>query len=455
MTGETLRGLVLFMLGWATLCSLATREAIAQTPLKTELVAGGLDQPVYAVAAPGDESRLYVVEQPGRIRVIDLSVSPAVVRPVPFLDIADRVVDTGNEQGLLGLAFHPDFQTNGLFFLNYTGSGGATRIARFARLGEDPERANPGTEAVLLMIPQPQSNHNAGWLAFSPLDGFLYIATGDGGGAGDAGSGHTVGVGNSQDLTSNLLGKMLRIDVDATSGPGGLYGVPPSNPFVGSPGDDEIWSYGLRNPWRSAFDRETGDLYIADVGQNLWEEVDFQPASSAGGENWGWRCREGAHPYREDGECASATFVDPVYEYSHGGAPLRCSLTGGEVYRGCAVPDLRGTYFLADYCSRQIWSLRIVEGVATALSDRTAELSPPGGGSFGPITSFGLDARGEVYIVVSDGDVFRVIPDGVESECVPSEPAVPTLPRWSIGVTSLLIIAFGAVSLRGVGRRHS
>jgi glucose/arabinose dehydrogenase len=451
---ETLRSLVLLVLGWATLLSLATGEAGAQTPLKTEFVVGGLDQPVYAVAAPGDESRLYVVEQPGRIRVVDLSVSPALVRPVPFLDITDRVVDAGNEQGLLGLAFHPDFQVNGLFFLNYTGSGGATRVARFDRRGADPERADPSSEAVLLTITQPQPNHNAGWLAFSPLDGFLYIATGDGGGAGDVGSGHTAGIGNSQDLTSNLLGKMLRIDVDATTGPGGLYGVPASNPFVGSASDDEIWSYGLRNPWRNAFDRETGDLYIADVGQNLWEEVDFQPASSAGGENWGWRCREGAHPYSGGGSCASETFVDPIYEYAHGGSPFRCSLTGGEVYRGCAVPDLRGTYFLADYCSRQIWSLRMANGVATAIFDRTAELSPPGGGSFNSITSFGLDARGEVYIVVSDGDLYRVVPDGVESACAPSEPAVPALPGWSVGVMGLLIVSFGAVSLRAVGRRH-
>ena len=415
-------------------------DAAAQTPLTTELVVSGLDQPLYVAAAPGDTDRLFVVEQPGRVRIVDLSVDPPTLVATPFLDITARVVNSANEQGLLGLAFHPDFESNGFFYVDYTGSGGATRVSRFAVTGPDPDVADVASELVLLTISQPQGNHNGGWIGFSPLDGMLYIATGDGGGANDSGSGHTAGTGNSQDITDNLLGKMLRIDVDATTGPGGNYGVPPDNPFVGVSGDDEIWSYGLRNPWRNAFDSQTGDLYIADVGQNLWEEVDFQPAASAGGENWGWRCREGAHTFSTGGACSSTSSIDPIYEYSHGGSPFRCSVTGGEVYRGCAVPDLQGTYFLADLCSSQIWSLRMAGGVATEITERTVELAPPGGGSISVITSFGIDALGEVYIVARGGDVFRVVPDGVESQCGPVEPAVPTLPVWAWMVTVLLVM---------------
>ena len=430
--------------------------AAAQTPLATELVVSGLDEPLYATAPPGDADRLFVVEQPGRVRVIDLTVDPPALVGTPFLDITGRVVNSANEQGLLGLAFHPDFQSNGFFYVDYTGAGGATRVSRFAVTGADPNVADSSTEQVLLTISQPQGNHNGGWIGFSPLDGMLYIATGDGGGAGDNGSGHTPGTGNSQDITNNLLGKMLRIDVDTTTAPGGSYGIPPGNPFVGVTGDDEIWSYGLRNPWRNAFDSETGDLYIADVGQNLWEEVDFQPASSTGGENWGWRCREGAHTFSTGGACSSTASIDPVYEYSHGGSPFRCSVTGGEVYRGCAVPDLQGTYFLADLCSSQIWSLRMAGGVATEVADRTAELAPTGAGSLSLITSFGRDALGELYIVARGGDLFRVVPDGVESQCGAVEPAVPALPGWAQGATAVVLVITAAMLLPAwLGRPRS
>lgn len=431
-------------LRWVILAAFCAESALAQTPLTTESVATGLDRPVYAVAAPGDGDRLFVVEQPGRIRIIDLSVDPPALAGTDFLDITARVVDSSNEQGLLGLAFHPEFSSNGFFYVDYTGTGGATFVSRFAVTGPDPNVADPSSEQVVLTISQPQGNHNGGWIGFSPLDGMLYIATGDGGGAGDSGSGHTSGIGNAQDIISNLLGKMLRIDVDATSAPGGNYGIPPGNPFVGVTGDDEIWSYGLRNPWRNAFDRETGDLYIADVGQNLWEEVDFQPAASAGGENWGWRCREGAHAFSTTAGCTLTSSVDPVYEYSHGGSPFRCSVTGGEVYRGCAVPDLSGTYFLADYCSDQIWSLRMGGGAATEIVERTAELTGPGGQSIESISSFGLDAQGEIYIVSRGGDIHRIVPDGVESQCGQPEPPVPMLPPWATALTGLgLVIAAG------------
>ena len=235
----------------------------AATPLTSEFVVGGLDQPLFVTAAPGDESRLFVVEQAGRIRIVDLTAEPPALVATAFLDITDRVINDANERGLLGLAFHPDFQNNRWFYVDYTGAGGTTFVSRFSVPAETPQLADATSEQMLLTLAQPQGNHNGGWLGFGPLDGMLYIATGDGGGGGDDDAGHTPGVGNSQDITSNLLGKLLRIDVDAG---GGAYGIPADNPFVGAPGDDEIWAYGLRNPWRNAFDRVTGDLYIADVG---------------------------------------------------------------------------------------------------------------------------------------------------------------------------------------------
>jgi len=422
--------------------SLWSGSGRAATPLTSELVVSGLEQPLFVTAAPGDASRLFVVEQPGRIRIVDLTADPPELAATAFLDITDRVVDSANERGLLGLAFHPDFQNNGWFYVDYTGVGGATVVSRFSVPAQTPQLADATSEQTLLTLAQPQSNHNGGWLGFGPLDGMLYIATGDGGGGGDDDAGHTAGIGNSQDTTSNLLGKLLRIDVDATSAPGGSYGIPPDNPFVGATGDDEIWAYGLRNPWRNAFDRETGDLYIADVGQSSWEEVDFQLASSAGGENWGWRCREGAHPFDTSASCTATSSSDPVYEYSRGGSPFRCAVTGGEVYRGCAIPDLQGSYFLADFCSSQIWSLKMDGGVATQVTDRTAELAPGGGVSIGSISSFGLDALGELYIVDRGGEVFRVVPDGVESQCAQ---AVPTFPPWATALTALGIVLVAAL----------
>ncbi|MEE2665033.1 MAG: PQQ-dependent sugar dehydrogenase [Myxococcota bacterium] len=421
-------------------------SGLAATPLTSELVVGGLDQPLFVTAAPGDESRLFVVEQAGRIRIVDLTAEPPALVATAFLDITDRVVNDANERGLLGLAFHPDFQNNGWFYVDYTGAGGTTFVSRFSVPAQTPQLADATSEQMLLTLAQPQGNHNGGWLGFGPLDGMLYIATGDGGGSGDNGAGHTPGVGNSQDITSNLLGKLLRIDVDASGG--GAYGIPPDNPFVGVTGDDEIWAYGLRNPWRNAFDRVTGDLYIADVGQSSWEELDFQPASSVGGENWGWRCREGAHPFDTSASCAATSSIDPVYEYARGGSPFRCSVTGGEVYRGCAIPDLQGSYFLADFCSSQIWSLKMDGGSATQVTDRTAELAPGGGLSIGSITSFGLDAVGELYIVDRAGEVFRVVPDGVASQCAQS---VPTWPPWATSLTALGLFVVALSSLAGVG----
>lgn len=340
-------------------------------------VVDGLSLPVDLTHA-GDE-RLFVVEKRGLIRL----VSAGRLSPDPFLDIRDRVGSQANEQGLLGLAFHPRFAETGALFVNYTDTAGATVIARFRASGD---RADPTSEVVLLRIEQPFANHNGGALAFGP-DGYLYIGTGDGGSAGDP-------LGNGQSLNS-LLGKILRLDVDG----GEPYAVPPDNPYAGS-GEvhPEIWASGLRNPWRLAFDRLSGDLYFGDVGQNQWEEVDWVPAGAAGGLNFGWNVREGLHAY--SGE-PSPAFTDPVAEYSH---ELGCSVTGGRVVRDPTLPAWQGVYLYGDYCTGRVWGLlRTPQGAwlngLLFESGRT-------------LSAFGEDAQGGVYLVDYAGAVLRLTPAG-------------------------------------------
>ena len=375
-------------------------------PLTTVRVAAGLARPVFATHAPGDYTRLFIVEQfTGEIEI--LNIRTGQMNPVPFLDLTGVVSSSGNERGLLGLAFHPDYQDNGYFYVNYTASsGGATVIARYT-VTANPDVADPGSAQTVLMFSQPFSNHNGGWIGFGPDDGFLYISTGDGGSAGDPG-------GRAQDITDQLLGKMLRLDIngdDFPADPNRNYAIPAANPFVGVNGDDEIWSYGLRNPWRCSFDRDTGDLYIADVGQGAWEEIDFQAAGSEGGENYGWRCYEGNHPFNTGGCAPGNTMVFPIHEYAHNVAPFPCSVTGGYVYRGCDIPSLRGRYFFADYCSSQIWSFTFDGNTVGELTERSAELTPGGGLSISSISAFGEDARGALYICdLFGGEVFKIVP---------------------------------------------
>ncbi|MDY7108742.1 MAG: PQQ-dependent sugar dehydrogenase [Planctomycetota bacterium] len=395
----------------ALACTACAEEADTPRPgleeLTTELVADGLSDPLFATHAPGDFTRLFILEQnTGDLEILNLQTGQ--LNAQPFLELAALIETGGSEQGLLGLAFHPDYRNNGFFYVNYTGleGDGDTVVARYS-VTDDPDVADPDSAEVLLTIDQPQRNHNGGWMGFGPADGYLYIATGDGGGGGDDDNGHTPGVGNGQDITDNLLGKILRIDVDG----GSPYAIPADNPFVDIEGDDEIWAFGLRNPWRCSFDRETAEFWIADVGQNAWEEVDYQPAASAGGENYGWRCREGAHDFNTEGDCSQTPFTGPVHEYSHGGDPFRCSITGGYVYRGCAIPSYRGRYFFADYCSDQIWSFSFDGENVSDLIDHRDELDPPGNLNIASIASFGEDARGELYICdLSGGEVFRVGP---------------------------------------------
>jgi glucose/arabinose dehydrogenase len=372
-------GLALVLL--ATLQMGARGGCSAEAPLAVT-VATGLTAPVWVTAPPGDP-RLFVVERGGRVRIVD-PVTGSVQDP-PFLDIASRVA-TGGEGGLLGLAFPPDFAATGRFYAYYLEAGSFDSIlARFTLADPAASAADPQTEEVLLRVAQPASNHNGGTLAFSPLDGFLYLGLGDGGGADNQ-------FGTAQDPAS-LLGKVLRLDV---SGSGG-YAIPADNPFVGPDGiADEIWDLGLRNPFRFGFDRETGELWIADVGQGQREEIDLE-APGDGGRNYGWPVHEGSLCYKPadpagpcDDPSSPTRFTFPVDEYDHS---LGCSITGGHPYRGAAL-GWAGTYFFADYCSGRLWSLSPV-GFRT---ERSGELQRDGA-SFSGIVAIGEDGYGELYVV--------------------------------------------------------
>lgn len=370
--------------------------AFPRSPATTVLVTDATALPVTIAAPRLDPHRVFIVEQRGRIRII----KDGVLLETPFLAIENRVSCCG-ERGLLGLAFHPDFETNGRFFVDYTNRAGNTVIARY-QVGADPDRVAPDTERILLTIDQPFPNHNGGEVEFGP-DGYLYIGMGDGGSGGDP-------FDNAQNDDA-LLGKLLRVDVDVDDEP--FYRVPPDNPHP-ERGDrlGLIWAKGLRNPWRFAFDRANGDLYIADVGQGSIEEIDFQPAASRGGENYGWDIFEGTSCYEPDPfpTCPDPPtgFVMPVLEYPHTNG--RCSVTGGYVYRGCALPDLHGEYFFADYCTRFLQSFTLVDGTVTGLHDRTESLAPGGALSIDNVTSFGEDARGELYIADYDGEIYKIVP---------------------------------------------
>ena len=355
------------------------------------LILSGLSQPVDLQAPPGDTTRLFIVEKTGTIRIF----RNGALLPGAFLDLSTQV-SHGSEQGLLGLAFHPRYASNGKFYVDYTDAQGDTRVVEYL-VSSNPDVAS-GTWRSILIVDQPYSNHNAGQLAFGP-DGDLYVGFGDGGSAGDP-----------QDRAQNpdsLLGKMLRIHVDAPDPAAGTeYSIPPDNPFVGRPGyRPEIWALGLRNPWRYAFDRATGDLYIADVGQNLWEEVDVEPAGR-GGRNYGWNVTEGFHCYSA-AQCDTTGFTAPVVEYGHDAG---CSITGGYVYRGRAVPDLDGVYFYGDYCSGFVRSFRYANGVATDERDWTSSLRTSSGGAMAGLSSFGQDARGELYLLLLGGEIYRIDP---------------------------------------------
>jgi glucose/arabinose dehydrogenase len=347
----------------------AAARADAQLTLGFEPVASGLSSPLGLVHAGDGTGRLFIVEQTGRIKVFD----GATVLATPFLDVSALVSCCG-ERGLLGLAFHPDYRTNGLFYVHYTNTAGNTTLARY-RVSSDPNVADAASAQILLNVTQPFANHNGGQLAFGP-DRFLYMGLGDGGDAGDPGN-------RAQDL-GTLLGKILRIDVNN----GAPYAIPATNPFRSTPGAmPEIWAYGLRNPWRFSFDRQTGDLFIADVGQSAREEVNFQLSSSPGGENYGWRLMEGTACFNPSTNCNTGMLKLPILEYDHS---LGCSITGGYRYRGRRFPQYASRFFYGDYCSGRIWAATQNGQTwsTTQLMDTTLS-----------ITSFGEDEGGELYVV--------------------------------------------------------
>ena len=341
----------------------------------TEVVTG-LRSPVHLTAPPGD-TRLFVVEQAGIIRIID----NGQIRTPAFLDIRS-LVGSGGERGLLSMAFHPDYASNGEFFVNYTDTNGDTRVARYL-VSSDPDVADAGSAEIILTVAQPFSNHNGGHVLFGP-DGLLYIAMGDGGSANDPN-------GHGQNTTT-LLGALLRIDVDG----GTPYAIPNNNPF-----GNEIWAYGLRNPWRIALDRATGLLYVADVGQNRREEVNVTPLSRPS-VNYGWNIMEGSLCFQPSSGCQTEGLTMPVLDYDHGEG---CSITGGVVYGGDGIPGVRGHYFYSDFCGGWLRSFRFVDGTAV---DRT-EWDV---GDLGSVTSFGEGGDGELYILSASGRVVRLVQEG-------------------------------------------
>ncbi len=361
----------------------AQDTAVPQVPLGSQYqwqeVSTGLARPLLLTNANDGSNRMFIVEQAGYIWVME----NGQILTQPFLDISGIVNSTSNERGLLGLAFHPQYAENGQFYVNYSNVDGDTVVARYKVLEANANVADPSSASFVIQIDQPYSNHNGGDLAFGP-DGYLYIGMGDGGSQGDP-------QGNGQNPQA-LLGKMLRLDVDSAE----PYAAPPDNPYATDPTiAPEIWALGLRNPWRFSFDRLTGDLYIADVGQNLWEEINFQPAGQ-GGVNYGWNIMEASVRY--SGEPVKEGLTPPFAEYSH--AQGGCSVTGGYVYRGAEIPALNGVYFYGDYCSGIIWSsFRNAEGAWQTNIFMDTNYS---------ISSFGEDEMGELYLVNQGGSILKL-----------------------------------------------
>jgi glucose/arabinose dehydrogenase len=358
--------------------------------VKLSVVASGLSSPVFVTSPDDGTNRLFIVQKTGKVKI----VQDGGLLPGTFLTVAGKI-SGGGERGLLGLAFHPSFKTNRKFYVDYTDTRGNTVIREYKASATNPNIVESGSGRTILRIAQPYANHNGGMLAFGP-DGYLYIGTGDGGSAGDPGN-------RAQSLNS-LLGKILRINVNGKSGTK-QYKIPASNPYVGRAGLDEIWERGLRNPWRFSFDSLNGNLWIGDVGQNRYEEVDRAIHSSTGtgrAYNWGWRLMEGFHCYRPSSGCTTSGLRRPLLEYPHTGG--RCAVTGGYVYRGTAIPALYGWYVYGDYCSGEVFTIR------NAARSKPTPVRLFGSGSGRLISSFGEDAAGELYVVDLRGTVYRIDP---------------------------------------------
>jgi cysteine-rich repeat protein len=369
-------------------------EDLGSCTVALNQVASGFTTPTYACSPPGDFDRLFVVEQDGLIKILNLG--DGSTNSTPFLDLTGLTNGSG-ERGLLSMAFHPNYASNGKFYVNYTNNSGNTVIAEYEVSSGNPDVANSGSANTIIGISQDFSNHNGGHINFGP-DGFLYIGMGDGGSGGDPN--------NRAQSTSSLLGKMLRLDVD---NPSGNY-IPADNPYLGSSTRDEIWALGLRNPWRFTFDRLTGDMFIGDVGQDAREEISFEVAGSEGGYNYGWRCYEGDASYNTSGCGSASNYTFPILDYAHSGSV--CTVIGGYVYRGCDIPGLQGTYFYAEYCADWIRSFEY-DVASDSLSNEQDWTSSLGwSSSNGAIISFAEDAAGELYIVTSSGRIYKFACDG-------------------------------------------
>jgi glucose/arabinose dehydrogenase len=381
-SGRASRTAVLVVAGLMGAAACSSRQASgppADVSLRVVEVASGLSNPLY-LTAPANDTRLFVVEQAGRVRII----KNGVLLPQPFLDITARV-SSGGERGLLSIAFHPRYATTGYLYASYTDLAGDTSIERYSVSPTNPDAADPASAQVVLSVTQPFANHNGGLVVFGP-DGMFYVGLGDGGGSGDPQ--------NNGQSRGTLLGKLLRLDVDG----GTPYAIPAGNPFIGEAGSrGEIWALGLRNPWRFAFDRVAGLLYVADVGQNAWEEISVVGANRPG-VNYGWRILEGTHCYAA-ATCNAQGLEPPAVEYSHDQGA--CSVTGGAPYRGSLLPGAVGHYFYSDYCAGFLRSFRYENG--RAVDQRSWDV-----GALGAVSSFGEDANGELYVLSRNGRAYRL-----------------------------------------------
>jgi hypothetical protein len=427
--------------GALALC-LCAGAAAAQLPVGAELVASGFFRPVLVAAPPGDHARLFVMQQYGRVRVL----KHGALLPTPYLDLFDEV-SKGGEQGTLGLAFDPDYAQNGHVYVLYTDLLGDSVLERFSASAQDPDVVDMSTRKVLLgPVYQPQATHNGSCLAFGP-DGMLYVGMGDGGGVYDSGPGHAP-QGNAQS-GSALLGKLLRLDVRLP-----WPHVPPDNPWVGpSPTLDPIWAFGLRMPWRFSFDRKTGALYLGDVGEGTREEVDYLPAGTAGGFNFGWRCMEGSACTGLSGcSCNGPHLWPPLHDYPRTDG---CCVIGGFVYRGSAIPELDGWYVHADLCSGLRAFHYSTQGLS-AVVDLDPLLDPPGGTDIERVSSLGEDAAGELYVCdLQDGEVFRIVrrvPPPPATYCTAKPTSCGTIPSISASGASSAAATSGFVAQAGRAR---
>ncbi|NUM53870.1 MAG: PQQ-dependent sugar dehydrogenase [Candidatus Hydrogenedentes bacterium] len=424
-----------YLLAYLLSFGILVAAANGGTPIATELVAGGLSEPVALTVPRKDEHRLFVVERkPGRIRII----KDGTLRAKPFLDLTAKVNSSNAEQGLLGLAFHPKYKKNGYFYVNYTNLDGDTVIERY-RVSKRRNFADPDSGREILLVDQPRDYHNGGTIAFGPNDRYLYVFMGDGG----------VTFGDNLDMM-DPLGKILRLDVDSAF----PYTAPPDNPFVDDPDfNPVVWAHGVRNPWGAAFDPLTGDLWFGDVGEIGREELDFQLAISAGGQNYGWPTAEGFACKGGDGTCGTNPgLTPPIHDYNRDVG--RC-IVGGRVYRGSAIPELQGTYFFADFYL-PIWSMRYDGATISEFTDRTAELDPPGAATFSRITAFGQDNDGEIYLLdYHSGSVYKIVPGAKKDVALARAPQPGTLHRNTAAAVAVAVaVAFlGSFVTKGI-RKH-